>query len=57
MSIFKNLRIDLKNITSFTYSASAGGHSLSIFGITYICKGLKEPRGGLERPLMKNNRP
>jgi hypothetical protein len=54
MSIFKNLRIDLKNITSFTSWA----HSLSIFGIIYICKGLKEPwRGGLERPPMKNSRP
>ena len=42
MSIFKISKIDLKNITSFTYSASAGGRSLSIFDGYYIfVKGLK----------------
>ena len=54
MSIFKIFKIDLKNITSFTFLVD----SLSIFGIIYICKGLKEPRRGrLERPPMKNSRP
>jgi hypothetical protein len=40
------------------YIITSSVSSLSIFGIIYICKGLKEPRRGrLERPPMKNSRP
>jgi hypothetical protein len=45
MSFFKNLKILLKKQYIITYSASAGAFFKYLWGIIYICKGLKEPSG------------